>query len=73
MLRRLKSLPIALALLLAVTTTVTAWNAAGHRLIAMLAYDQMDEVARVEVVRNVRLRARAVRPWDGAGPRAGPS
>ncbi len=68
MLRRLHSLPVAVALLLAVTTTVAAWNAAGHRLIAMLAYDQMDEVARAEVVRILKKHPRFEEDFQGEMP-----
>ncbi len=68
MLRRLKSLPVAVVLLLAVTTTVTAWNAAGHRLIAMLAYDQMPEEARVEVVRILKKHPRFEEDFQGEMP-----
>ena len=70
MVRRLSSSCVSIGVLLVVTTTVTAWNAAGHRLIAMLAYDQMTEDARVEVVRLLRKHPRFEEDFQGEMPQA---
>lgn len=53
------------ALLLVVTATVIAWNAAGHRLIAMLAYERMTEAARAEAVRILKKHPRFEKDFQG--------
>lgn len=69
--RRIACWSIAATLLLALPTASLAWNSTGHRVIASIAYRQLDEDTRRRVAEALRAHPAAVELWTnrpGNGP-----